>query len=69
MNQTPPPRSGILRRWVPLLLPLIFIGAGIAVTRGGLELPQNGFVGLFLLAVASLLTITSLLRISGRREK
>lgn len=50
------------------LLPLLFVGIGIAAVRG-IGIPQNGFVGLVLLVVAAVLTISSLLRAGPRGEE
>lgn len=62
-------RSGaVLRGLRSVLLPLLFIGIGIAAVRG-VGIPQNGFVGLALLVIAAVLTITSLLRAGRRGEE
>jgi len=57
----------VLRGLRGVLLPLFFVGIGIAAVRG-VGIPQNGFVGLVLLVAAAVLTITSLLR-AGRRDE
>lgn len=57
-----------MRRLGRILLPIFFIVIGVAAVRGGLGVPQNPFVGLFLLIAAAALTVTVLLRAGGGDE-
>lgn len=57
-----------MRRPARILLPIFFVVIGVAAVRGGLGIPQNPFVGLFLLIATSALTVTALLHAGGGDE-
>ncbi|MGP9684126.1 hypothetical protein [Brachybacterium sp. AOP3-A1-3] len=66
MNETDGSRGGAPRRLGRVVIPIVLGAVVVAVIRLGVGLvPQNPFVGLFLIIATTALTITVLLRAGG----